>query len=121
VIAFDLALPTAPVPQRARVSVGPAPVGITLVSDDRLAVVANSNRFDEPTRTQTLSIFMVDDALSGRGPRVATVPVGAFPRNFQVDEHGRTLYLTNTNSRSLMVIDVAAIEDFFELPVRHQP
>jgi YVTN family beta-propeller protein len=89
----------------ASIPVGPAPVPIVLVDDGRLAFVGNSDRFaGRGNSRSTLSV--IDTAKIGRpgNPVVASVPCGAFPREFCLSPDGRTLYLTNFLSGSLQVM-----------------
>jgi DNA-binding beta-propeller fold protein YncE len=79
---------------------GEAPVGIRLFGQDHMLVVANSNRFaDAPG---TAAIFSISK--SGETRPLQTLAAGNFPRNVTVSPDGRSLYLTNYNSRVLQVI-----------------
>ena len=91
------------------VDVGPAPVGMALVDKGAVLVVANSNRFVEPQAPQTLTILDTKQALTGKAAVLATIDVGAFPRELTLEANGQTLLLTNYNSSTLSIIDVAKL------------
>lgn len=88
----------------ASVSVGTAPVGVAVTTDLRRAIVANSNRFaGAPDESQDLSVI----DMTVTPPReVGRIPAGSFPRQLHVARDGRTLYVTNFESRSLMAMDL---------------
>jgi len=93
------------------VDVGPAPVGMALVDSGTVLVVANSNRFLEPQAPQTLTILDTKQALTGKAAVLATIAVGAFPRELTLEANGQTLLLTNYNSSTLSIIDVAKLPE----------
>ena len=84
---------------------GNAPVGVQLFYDDRLLLVADSNRFPEPTNPGHATLFDVTDPASPR--LVSTLPTGLFPRNFTLAADGSTLFLTNFSSNQVQVIGTA--------------
>lgn len=101
----------------ATIAVGTSPVPIALVDGDELAIVGNSNRYstnaDSPS---TLSVLDVARIGTGRNPVFASVPAGAYPREFFLSSDGRTLFLTNFMSGTLQVLDVSSLPHPEELP-----
>lgn len=98
-------------PQRlATTPVGPAPVGLTLLDDLGIALVANSNRFASAERRETLSVIDMERALAGRPACLGQIRVGSFPREINVDYHNGLVYVTNFDSESLTMIPVPSIE-----------
>jgi DNA-binding beta-propeller fold protein YncE len=99
---------TAPI---AVTQVGAAPVGISFFDHGEMLAVANSNRFSQPTKSQTVSIINVQKALAGKPhPVVGNVVAGAFPREIAVSAHGTALYITNYNSGTVETIPTAALK-----------
>jgi DNA-binding beta-propeller fold protein YncE len=97
--------------RRATAPVGIAPVGVTLVDGDRIALVANSDRFSGSTAAQTVSIVDTAAALDGRPATLGTLQVGAFPREFGLSPRGDRVFLTNFGSKTVTTIDVAALRN----------
>lgn len=98
---------TAPI---AVTQVGAAPVGISFFDHGDMLAVANSNRFSQPTKSQTVSIVNVQKALAGQPQAVVgNVVAGAFPREITVSAHGTALYITNYNSGTVETISTAAL------------
>ncbi|HEY4130683.1 MAG TPA: hypothetical protein VGM50_08695, partial [Gemmatimonadaceae bacterium] len=97
----------------ARVSVGTSPVGVAVVDSGRRVIVTNSNRFGGGANDdQVLTVIDVSQG-GGAAPTVlGNVPAGAFPREMRVSHDGRTLFLTNFNSKNIEMIDLA------RLPIR---
>jgi DNA-binding beta-propeller fold protein YncE len=93
----------------ASTPVGTMPVGVVLIDGGAVAVVANSNRVAGGRSPQTLSLIDTEKALAGQPATLGTVRVGAFPRELAVGPDGRTLFLTNYNSDTLAVMDVASL------------
>jgi hypothetical protein len=87
---------------RAVVRVGSEPVGLLLVDDGRLALVANSNRGLVPgtgsTVPQTISVVNTTAALERRPAMVGVVPAGLFPRDLSLDQATGQVMLGNFNS-----------------------
>lgn len=109
-LVFDAAALEGPVPQRALLglastgpvgSEGSAPVGSALFYDDRLLLVADSNRWADPQQGNA-EIFDVTDPAAPH--RVATIATGLFPRNVTLAQDGRTLFLTDFSSNQVQVI-----------------
>lgn len=84
----------------AAARVGPAPVGITVVDHGAVLLVADSNRFAQPERRQTLAALDAADLLARRPSLIGYLPAGAFPRQFSTDPTGDVLF---TNFDSLTV------------------
>lgn len=84
---------------RALPTEGQSPVGLALFNDDKSLIVANSNRFDEGTGTVS-----VIDLASGKVTQ--KFKAGEFPRNVILSPDGKTLYLTEFNSKTLLAIPV---------------
>lgn len=91
----------------ASLSIGQAPTGIALVKNGSVLVVANSNRFLAPQTPQTLTLLDAKQAIVGKIAILGTVKTGAFPRELTLETGGQTLLLTNYNSDTLTIIDVA--------------
>ncbi|HTA40667.1 MAG TPA: YncE family protein, partial [Candidatus Acidoferrales bacterium] len=91
--------------QIASIAVGTAPVPIVATPDGRYVLAGNSNRFGTgPGGNQTLSVIDVrTHAVVGQ------IPVGKFPRQFNVTGSGSTIFLSNFGSETVTVIDPAAI------------
>jgi DNA-binding beta-propeller fold protein YncE len=111
VLAFDTArlLSGAGGALLASVTVGPAPVGLALIDKGAALVVANSNRFQEPDTPQSLTVLDARHIRTGRAGVLATLKVGAFPRELTLEANGATLLLTNYDSDTLSIIDVTKL------------
>ena len=92
-----------------RVRVGGTPVGVAVLRGGTWVAVTNSNRFGASSAPPSLTIVDVQKIMSGGAAIVATLPTGAFPRELSVTADHRTLLLTNFDSKTLAVIDVARI------------
>jgi hypothetical protein len=82
-------------------SSGSAPVGVQLFYDDRLLMVADSNRFASPQQGNA-EIFDVSDPTAPQ--LVTTISTGLFPRNITLAADGTTMFLTNFSSNEVQVI-----------------
>jgi DNA-binding beta-propeller fold protein YncE len=94
----------------ARVTVGTSPVGIAVIDSGRKVTVTNSNRFGNGANDD--QVLTVIDVAPGGGtqPKVlGTIQAGAFPREMRVASDGGTLFLTNFNSKTIEMIDVARL------------
>jgi DNA-binding beta-propeller fold protein YncE len=90
--------------QIASIGVGTAPVPIVATPDGRYVLAGNSDRFGTPGKNQELTVIDArTHAVLGR------IPVGAFPRQFNVTPSGSTILLSNFGSGTVTVIDPAAI------------
>jgi DNA-binding beta-propeller fold protein YncE len=91
------------------VHVGPVPIGLALVDHDRLALVANSNRWAKEQKPQTLTVIDISDG-DGRNPAIlGSIRVGIFPRDLSVSPDGRTVVVSNFGSNSLTLLDVSKL------------
>ena len=80
---------------------GSEPVGSQLFHNDRLLLLANSNRFVTPQQGNA----QIYDVTVPASPRlVSTLPTGLFPRNVTLAADGTTLFLTNFSSNEVQVI-----------------
>lgn len=88
---------------------GTEPVGLALVKHGAELILANSARFSDPNASQTLSVLDARQALQNQSMLLAKINVGAFPREFFLEGDGQTLLLTNYNSNTINIIDVAKL------------
>lgn len=80
---------------------GSEPVGAQLFHNDRLLLLANSNRFVTPQQGNA----RIYDVTVPASPRlVSTFATGLFPRNVTLAADGTTLFLTNYSSNQVQVI-----------------
>ena len=94
----------------ATIPVGPAPVGLAVLDDMGVVLVANSNRFASEGRCETLSVIDIRRALAGQPACLGQIPVGSFPREIGVDPCQGFLYVTNFDSHSLTIIPMQSLE-----------
>ena len=83
--------------------VGEAPVGLALLRADSLIVIADSNRFNQPGASATLSVVKV----AGRPTLLGYLPAGQFPREMAVEPGGTTLLVTNFGSSQLEAVRIS--------------
>lgn len=97
-------------PLLARIPVGTAPVGIAVTPDSRRVLVTNSNRF-AGSADDHQSVTVIDAARASDGAKaiLGEIPAGAFPRELRLMPNGRTLVLTNFNSKTVQLVDLAKI------------
>jgi YVTN family beta-propeller protein len=94
----------------ARVPVGQSPVGVAVIENGKTIVLANSNRFaGGPNDTQPLTVVDSTRVKSGAAAVIGTIPAGAFPRELRVTADGKTLLVTNFNSKTLELVDLARL------------
>lgn len=93
----------------AVVQVGDAPVGLRLVRNGTLIVVADSNRFLVRGATADLSVVNVAAALARRPAVIGSIPAGLFPREMALVPGGRRLLVTNYASGQLEAVSVPSI------------
>jgi DNA-binding beta-propeller fold protein YncE len=91
---------------QAVVPVGSEPVGLALIDDGRLALVANSNRglvrgSTGENRPQTISVVDTKAALADRPALRGALPAGLFPRDLNVDPTAREVLVGNFNSDTI--------------------
>jgi DNA-binding beta-propeller fold protein YncE len=112
VLAFDTSkfLTDAAHARLGTATVGESPVPIAVVKNGSRIVVGNSNRFGHAGETSEL---MVLDAARIEGndasAQLGTMPSGSFPREMAITSDGKTLLLTNYNSKSLQAIDLTRL------------
>lgn len=97
-------------PLIGRIPVGTAPVGIAVTPDGQRVLVTNSNRFAGGTDDKQ-SVTVIDAARVSDGAKaiLGEIPAGAFPRELRLMPNGRTLVLTNFNSKTVQLVDLAKI------------
>ncbi len=93
----------------ASLPVGTAPVGVALLNNDSIIAVANSNRFAQDQTPQTVMLLDTQKALAGHTAILKTIRVGIFPRELSTTPDGQTLFVTNYNSNTLTIINVAGL------------
>jgi DNA-binding beta-propeller fold protein YncE len=91
----------------ADVAVGEAPVGLALVRNGSLIVVADSNRFNANGEHATLAVVGVRAALTGRPALLGYLPAGAFPRDVAANPAGSAVLVANNMSSQVESVDVA--------------
>jgi hypothetical protein len=98
-------------PQRiAATAVGPAPVGLSVLDELGVVLVANSNRFASSGGRETLSVIDCERALAGQPASLGRIQVGSFPREITVDRRYGIVYVTNFDSQSLSMISIESIQ-----------
>ena len=93
----------------AMVRVGPAPVGLTLVRNGSLIVVADSNRYAASGATSDLSLVNAAAALAGKPATVGSIPAGQSPREMALEPGGQRLLVTNYASGQLEAVSISSI------------
>jgi DNA-binding beta-propeller fold protein YncE len=91
----------------ADVAVGEAPVGLALVRDGSLIVVADSNRFNVSGQHASLAVVDVHDALAGQPALLGYLPAGAFPRDVAANRSGSAVLVANHDSGQVESVNVA--------------
>lgn len=112
VLTFDTAklLADSAHAQVASIPVGPAPVGIACADVGRpVLIVANSNRFAGGAGDQQ-RLTILDAAGSGESAVLGSIPAGGFPRELRLADGGRTLVVTNFNSKSVELVDLGRMK-----------
>ena len=94
--------------------VGPAAVGLAIIEELGIVLVANSNRFAPTRHRDTLSVIDIEHTLAGRPACLGQIGVGSFPREIIVDTRHRLLYVTNFDSQSLSMIPIESLEHAVE-------
>ena len=92
-----------------RVPVGDTPIGVAVVRDGGWIIVTNSNRFAASRASPTLTLIDASRIQRGSDAVLGTIPTGAFPRELRVTRDGRTLVLTNYNSKTVAMFDVSRL------------
>ncbi len=91
----------------ADVAVGEAPVGLALIRDGSLILVADSNRFNASGQHASLAVVDVHDALADRPALLGYLPAGLFPRDVAANPAGTTVLVANYASGQVESVDVA--------------
>jgi len=93
-----------------KVSTGTSPIGIAVIDNGTKVVVANSNRFGgSPSAHQSLSVIDANRFGAGSAAILGSIPAGDFPREMSLSSDLQTLFVVNTNSDNLEVIDIARL------------
>ncbi|HKB31114.1 MAG TPA: hypothetical protein VKD26_09780, partial [Streptosporangiaceae bacterium] len=90
----------------ARVRVGAAPTGLTFIDGENRIVVANSNIFRVKGAVSSLTVIDTAAALAGGHALLGLAKAGALPREFSVTPNGKTLLVTNSDSRQLEAVNI---------------
>lgn len=92
---------------QAVIPVGSEPVGLGLVDQGQIALVANSNRGLVPgtgsNRAQTITVVNTRAALAHRPALIGEIPAGLFPRDLNVDPSTGQVLVGNFNSNTVEV------------------
>ena len=92
------------------VPVGVSPVGVAVIDGNHNVLVTNSNRFSgDSDNNQSLTLIDGGRVSSGAAAVLGTIPAGAFPRELTLTADSRTLLVTNYNSKTLEVVDLAKL------------
>jgi len=92
-----------------RVPVGSSPVGVAVLKGGAWVAVTNSNRFGVSSAPPSITIIDAQKLTTGGAAVLGTLPTGAFPRELSVTADQRTLLLTNFDSKTIALIDIARI------------
>jgi DNA-binding beta-propeller fold protein YncE len=93
----------------AAVRVGEAPVGLMLVRNGSLLVVADSNRFAAAGATSDLTVVNTAAALAGRPAVAGLIPAGQFPREMALEPDGQRLLVSNYQSGQLETVSIPSL------------
>lgn len=88
----------------ARIRVGEAPVGLTLLDHGRFVAVVDSDRFNLPGKRASLTIVDAAAALTGKPAVLGSVSTGRFPREIALEPNQKTLLITNFLSGQLETV-----------------
>ena len=91
----------------ADLAVGEAPVGLALVRDGSLILVADSNRFNARGQHASLAVVDVSAALAGRPALLGYLRAGIFPRDVAANPAGTAVLVANFGSSQVESVDVA--------------
>jgi DNA-binding beta-propeller fold protein YncE len=90
-----------------KVATGSTPIGIAVIDNGQKIVVSNSNRFGTGSSTvQSLLVIDADRIGSADTAILGSIPAGSLPREMAISSDSRTLFVVNTNSQNLEVIDL---------------
>lgn len=93
----------------AEVPVAPAPGDMRLVGDGGVALVAGSDRSQDPAAPQTVSVVDTAAALAGRPALRSAVAVGGMPQQIEVAPDQETAFVANGGTSSLTTMDLASL------------
>ncbi|HEX7735466.1 MAG TPA: hypothetical protein VF458_11415 [Ktedonobacteraceae bacterium] len=88
---------------------GPEPVGLGIAQNGSLLLVANSNCYAEPHKPQKLSVLDLRRVVEGGQSALATLPIGACPREITVESDDQTVLIANSGSNTLTLINAARL------------
>jgi DNA-binding beta-propeller fold protein YncE len=109
VLAFDTArLQTDGAHARiGSITVGQSPVPVAVIDNGARVIAGNSSRFGpESNKDSDLTVLDAGKFDGHSDPVLGSVPAGAFPREMALSPDGRTLFVTNFNSKSLQMLDL---------------
>jgi serine/threonine protein kinase/DNA-binding beta-propeller fold protein YncE len=92
-----------------RVAVGANPIGLALVNGGTRIVVADSDQSKLPGAAPNLAVVSVTDALNGKPALLGLVKTGEQPRQFALEQGGKTLLVTNDAGRALQAVRLAGL------------
>jgi DNA-binding beta-propeller fold protein YncE len=93
-----------------KVPTGPNPIGIAVIDNGQKIVVSNSNRFGAGSSADQ-SLLVIDASRIGSGDAaiLGSIPAGSLPREMTLSLDLHTLFVVNTNSKTLEIIDLARL------------
>ncbi len=93
----------------ADVPVGESPLGIVFVDGGSRILVADSNQHNVAGQTSSIAVINTAKALADQPALLGYVSTGTLPRQFGLEQGGKTLLITVTNSNQLQAISVAGL------------
>jgi DNA-binding beta-propeller fold protein YncE len=94
-----------------KVPTGTGPTGIAVIEDGRKVVVTNSSRFGvDPAADQSLLVIDARRIENADAAITGSIPAGKLPREMAVSPDLHTLFVVNTNSQALEVIDLRRLK-----------
>jgi DNA-binding beta-propeller fold protein YncE len=93
-----------------KVPTGTTPIGIAVIENGRKIVVTNSNRFGTgASADQSLLVIDASRIASGDAAILGSISAGSLPREMSLSPDRRALFVVNTNSKNLEIIDLARL------------
>jgi DNA-binding beta-propeller fold protein YncE len=93
-----------------KVPTASTPIGIAVIDNGHKVVVTNSNRFGAgASADQSLLVIDAGRIGSGAAAILGSIPAGSLPREMAISSDSRSLFVVNTNSKNLEVIDLARL------------